>query len=456
MNRNASRPLYTICLALSLAVAVPSLAQTFTTMHAFIGPEGKSPYATLTQGRDGALYGTTWSGGSYGMGVVFRIDTAGNYSVLHSFSGLDGQAPQGGLTLGPEGNFYGTTYDGGSQSEGVLYKMTPTGKVTVLANFGRSAGAEWPRLPPITGADGNLYGVTYGAPGASGQLYKFEPSNGNLTVLLSGGNMYGPVQTWDGLLYVGTDGFDPDWGQVTRISPTGTDYEVFNFDETDGADPVGLSLGFDGNVYGACFYGDSNSISYGELFSFNSAFNFTLLFTFTAEFGPRTPENAPLPANDGQLYGTTQYGGTAEDGSIYSYASDGTVTTLYSFLNGEYGSVDPVGAPFQHTNGIFYGTTVDGGPRALNGQVYSFDNGLSPFITFVVPSGITGQTAQILGQGLTGTTRVTFGGVAANAFTVLSDTYMTAVVPDGAATGLVVVTTPGGPLKSNKKFRVLQ
>ena len=82
--------------------------------------------------------------------------------------------------------------------------------------------------------------------------------------------------------------------------------------------------------------------------------------------------------------------------------------------------------------------------------------GLSPFITFVLSSGKVGQPVQILGQGLTGTTGVTFNGIPATSFTVLRDTFMTAVVPDGATTGPVVVTTPTGALTSNKSFVVRQ
>jgi hypothetical protein len=82
--------------------------------------------------------------------------------------------------------------------------------------------------------------------------------------------------------------------------------------------------------------------------------------------------------------------------------------------------------------------------------------GLGPFITFVRPSGGVGQTAQILSQGLTGTTSVTFNGVAATSFKVFSDTYMTAIVPSGVTTGKVVVTTPGGVLTSNVSFRIIQ
>jgi hypothetical protein len=86
--------------------------------------------------------------------------------------------------------------------------------------------------------------------------------------------------------------------------------------------------------------------------------------------------------------------------------------------------------------------------------MFSLDMGLGAFITFVQLTGKTGQSAQILGQGLKGTTGVTFNGVAATKFTVESETYMTAVVPAGATTGNVVVTTPTGVLTSSVSFRV--
>jgi hypothetical protein len=66
------------------------------------------------------------------------------------------------------------------------------------------------------------------------------------------------------------------------------------------------------------------------------------------------------------------------------------------------------------------------------------------------------QSAQILGQGLTGATKVTFNGKAATSFSAVEDTYMTAVVPTGATTGKVVVTTPTGKLTSNVRFRILK
>jgi len=64
------------------------------------------------------------------------------------------------------------------------------------------------------------------------------------------------------------------------------------------------------------------------------------------------------------------------------------------------------------------------------------------------------QSAQILGQKLTGTTSVTFNGIPATSFKVVSNTYMTAIVPTSATTGPVVVTTPTGKLTSNVNFRI--
>jgi len=69
-------------------------------------------------------------------------------------------------------------------------------------------------------------------------------------------------------------------------------------------------------------------------------------------------------------------------------------------------------------------------------------------------TGKVGKLIEILGQGFTVTNSVSFNGSAAS-FKVMSDTYLTAVVPVGATTGPVIVTTSSGTLTSNQKFRVI-
>jgi uncharacterized repeat protein (TIGR03803 family) len=108
-------------------------------------------------------------------------------------------------------------------------------------------------------------------------------------------------------------------------------------------------------------------------------------------------------------------------GTLYRITTNGTYTQLYTFASA-IGS-GPNAAPLQHTNGTFYGTAEFGGKYG-EGSLYSLDMGLGPFITFVQPTGAVGKTAQILGQGLTGTISVIFNGIAATNFKVASDTFM--------------------------------
>jgi uncharacterized repeat protein (TIGR03803 family) len=96
-------------------------------LHSFTGaPDGAGPSAGLIRDATGNLYGTTYLGGAYGWGTVFKRDRAGNETVLHSFtSGHDGAVPLGGLIRDAEGNLYGTAYYGGAYGAGTVFKMTP-------------------------------------------------------------------------------------------------------------------------------------------------------------------------------------------------------------------------------------------------------------------------------------------------------------------------------------------
>jgi uncharacterized repeat protein (TIGR03803 family) len=151
-----------------------------------------------------------------------------------------------------------------------------------------------------------------------------------------------------------------------------------------------------------------------------------------------------LYATDGNFYGVTVGGGTQNRGTVFQIIPNGEYSILYNF--GTDGSW-PGATPMQHTNGKIYGVAYE--------VVYSFDMGLGPFVAFVRSAGRVGQTGGILGQGFTGTTSVVLNGIPAN-FTVVSDTFIEATVPQGATTGYVTVTTPTGVLKSNVPFHVIQ
>jgi hypothetical protein len=107
---------------------------TETVLYAFTGAsDGSQPAGGLVFDK-GSLYGTTWSGGVDGSsggfaGVVFAVTpNAGgiwNETVAHYFTGADGALPRSTLVSDSSGNLYGTTYTGGTIGEGVAFKLTP-------------------------------------------------------------------------------------------------------------------------------------------------------------------------------------------------------------------------------------------------------------------------------------------------------------------------------------------
>ena len=204
-----------------------------------------------------------------------------------------------------------------------------------------------------------------------------------------------------------------------------------------------------GNFCGTTVNGGNNE---GVVFEISPAGVFTDLHDFDLSLDGGEPFSALVQGTNGVLYGTTNLGGTFNVGTIYSIPiGGGGLSALYSF---DVSSGSSPGAPLtQHTNGYFYGNSAWGGSDDL-GTFYSFSAGLSPFVRLVSGSAKVGKTVEILGQGFTGTTAVSFNGTAAT-FHVASKTYMTAVVPNGATSGFIKVTTPGGVLESNQAFRVI-
>ena len=99
----------------------------FTTRYRFSGPDGSDPVAPLIQGTDGLIYGTTLSGGAYGLGTVFSLDSADTLTTVHHFAGPDGANPNAGVLQGLDGRLYGTTTNGGAFGYGTVFVMNVTG-----------------------------------------------------------------------------------------------------------------------------------------------------------------------------------------------------------------------------------------------------------------------------------------------------------------------------------------
>jgi uncharacterized repeat protein (TIGR03803 family) len=135
-----------------------------TVLYTFTGGvDGGTPACALVQDPAGNLYGTTLGGGAYGEGTVFEVDTTGNETVLHSFTGgADGYYPStGSLLRDAARNLYGITQSGGDYGQGTVFKVDTAGNETVLYSFTGGADGDGPTGGLIADAAGNLYGTTY-------------------------------------------------------------------------------------------------------------------------------------------------------------------------------------------------------------------------------------------------------------------------------------------------------
>ena len=197
-----------------------SLSGAFQTLYAFQGAptngsgDGSSPWGNLIQGQDGALYGTTFGGGTTtgfcivaGCGTVYRVTTAGEESILHRFIGsaLDGENPQNaGLAQTSNGTFYGVTggnpfgviglqycYVGviSTAGCGTLFEIGTSGKFIQLHNFGSGDGSNglFPMTSMILASDHNLYGVALDGGGwGTGTVYRLQLNPETRVVEISG------------------------------------------------------------------------------------------------------------------------------------------------------------------------------------------------------------------------------------------------------------------------------
>src|SRR2546428_7592674 len=113
-------------LAILFAARLVSQGITAQELYAFFHPSGLVYPNELTMASDGALYATTANGGN-GYGTVFRLTTNGIMTPLATFADTNGSAPQAALVQGRDGALYGTTYFGGNAGDGTVFRVTTTG-----------------------------------------------------------------------------------------------------------------------------------------------------------------------------------------------------------------------------------------------------------------------------------------------------------------------------------------
>ncbi len=301
--------------------------------------DGDEPFAGVVFGPDGVLYGTTYEGGTTGHGTVYSLQpppTACHAvtcpwlsTIVYNFTGeTDGAYPEfGNLIFDHAGNIYGTTYAGGSFDDGVVFKLTRSGggwTESVIWSFtGGSDGAN-PFGGVIFDSAGNLYGTTQGAvyelsPTQSGwtetTLYSFtDPANGPGASGL----------IWDGqgdLFGITGGGFEGNNSVVYELTPQNGRWS-FSVLQNFGLQNIGPvappTFDSQGNLYGPIPTYPSNGL--GEIFKLTPSGDqwiYSSFYQFTGCEGDAWPVGAVTFDANGNIYGTTQRGGTGCVGTVW-------------------------------------------------------------------------------------------------------------------------------------------
>lgn len=378
---------------------------------------------------NGLLYSTSPSGGKTGAGSAFEISPAGALRVLTSFAQYDtstGSGPTSGLVDGHDGYLYGTTYGGGKFGVGTIFRIKPTQtKPEILYSFrnGSTLGlrptcppkqpcwwpgrlkadiaASYPTAPPVVAKGGVLYGVTtYSNNQGFGVLYKDSPPYDSTSFhalcifdqrMLADTSMakfvckakinYPLALLLDsaGTTLYGTTGGGPATsinGTVFKASTSGDVSILHGFNLDDGSKPYNLMLASNGQLYGTTSNGGAMGV--GTIYRLDtSGGGFTVMSSFRVNgwlqganpYGGLA-EIKPSGSVQPFLFGTTKFGGRYGRGTIFRIPLQGdslSLRVVHEFDMG-YTGRSPVTGVTAARNGKIYGVTYQGGP--LDGGVF--------------------------------------------------------------------------------------
>jgi uncharacterized repeat protein (TIGR03803 family) len=327
-------------------------------------PQGLEPQALL-QASDGNFYGATSRGGSQNLGTIFRVTPSGKFTPLFSFSGTNGSSPGQTMVEAADGNLYGTTEFGGEFSTGVVFKIAKNGSgFRIVHSFEKKFAVEFFFGEYLTlGGDGNIYGSSVGGglnvavcQYGCGTIFRINiPSGQFLTIhqlngISEGSEPSALIQASDGNFY-GTAGTN-----LFRVSSTG------KFTVVGSLSALGIPYPGGGGVIQA---------SNGNLFGMMDNVNQALLFEIALDGSglQAFPEISALQNSitlskllqtaDGNLW-LAQAAILGQNGAIMSLSSRSGLLLQNIPFNLADGS-GPMAPLVQGVDGNLYGTTLFGG-----------------------------------------------------------------------------------------------
>ena len=369
-----------------LLASVSTASAQFSLVYSFSGgADGKNPYYGGPVVSGSKIYGTN-NLGANGGGVVFSVNTDGtNYSEVHTFTSAspDGYEPLGSVVLSGS-TLYGTTYYGGSgngaNGYGTVFAVgvDGSGYGTVLS-FGTAAG--YKPYGTVTVSGSTLYGMTYYSGSGLGSIYSVGTNGNGYTLLHSftggttdgsrplGGSLTLSGSTLFGMTAHGGPGTSGSDGVAFGIKLDGSGYNDlvnFNASPSMGANPYGSLTLVGSKLYGMTRIG--GSANEGTIFSMDTdGSDYTTLYSFSggtaAGLNPADGANpyGSLTSDGGLvLYGTTKFGGSANDGTVFEIDTDGSGFNVLHSFTGTADGLNPEG-DLALANGTLYGWTSGGG-----------------------------------------------------------------------------------------------
>jgi uncharacterized repeat protein (TIGR03803 family) len=388
--------------------------------------DGATPTPGIILGADGNFYGITTGGGAGvtcfpACGTIFKVSLSGKLTTLYSFCPQqncpDGSQPLGALVQATDGNFYGTTFSGGIYDYGTVFKITPEGTFTTVYSFCSGGYPCTDGSRPFAGlvqAGQSLYGTTdSGGVGNYGTVFKVS-SAGILDTLYSFCSLTfcndgafpvaSLIQASDGNLYgTTTSGGAHNGGTAFKVTASGVLITLYTFCSvdypacTDGSQPYGpLIQATNGSLYGTTYQGGANSNSNcsqdpsgcGTVFEITSTGTMHTLYDFCSEANcsdGNSPFAGLFQGTNGKLYGTTSLGG-----SDLADCTDGCGTTFQLSLGlGSFVETNPVSGEAGSKVTILGNNLTGATAVSFNGTAATFTIVSKTEITTTVPAGAT-------------------------------------------------------------------